>query len=568
MFNLLVFTLNSISQSASPIVLSPVQFTKVISSEVAAVGSSFFSNYDDKGKLSTGVQIGNICLLNGYMNPIDAAGNEINAYRNEKGLLKRDHLGAPLFLSDNEVKSLAISVKKMGFSFVRTDLTWSTADYLTSENRDFKTSNYDLEGYKKFAKIMTQQGLGVLFILRGANNKYRVSDYDAKNFEPTSGAKYYDMVSDLQIKQFANFARATANALSGCDVAFEIGNEPNSKMFFDNGMPDKGIDDPVSGAGFARIVQAAQGAIKSANPKIPVISGGTFTTPPNFLREILKKKDAQAESGSWFSLDGLGIHPYSRVEPESQLGFFDKTGRTMYDPFGYTRDLAKSDPSTKDLNVPPLAVTETGYSSTLFKADGEGDKSNANFDGTTEIARHRQAVFTVRNLLCNWIKAAPLVSIYEFEDRPYIQNGKWIFSATEEQSHYGLVNYVAGQDWKSGRGKPHGQGADKRSGAAIRFLLGFVKDSSKVRTLHQMEESRLDLYAVSFGEKKFAVWQRSASASQECKPQVKPVEIFVPGVTSAVDMYGKSRPFVVKKHAGALGVSVSLSENDGPVYLR
>jgi hypothetical protein len=554
----------------------PAVFPLVESTDNVPPKSSFFSKFSKGGKLCAGVQIGPPVFVDGWSNPTHLDGKEMTAYRDEEGKLRVDKPGKPIFITDDEMAGLAASVQKQGFTFVRTDLLWAVADYLPVENRDFATARYDFDGYVRFAEKMAERGIGVLFTFRGANNKYRVSDREAKSFVPTQGAKFYDLVSDIQIRQFANFARGASRALRlasqrnpKMQVAFEIGNETNTKPFFNDGYPENGIDDPRAGSGYARVTQTTLGALKSEWEQAPVVSGGTFTTPPNFLREILKKKDAQAQSGKWFSLDGLGVHPYSRVEPEAMSGFTDKTGRTMYDPMGSTRALAKGDPTTKDLTVPPVCVTEVGYTSTLFKADGNGDKTNANFDGSTAVSWHRQAVYALRAQLVLWAKATSMISLYEFEDRSFAgTTGKWIFDIREEQAHYGMMDFDSKAVWPNNRAKPSGKGKEKSAAVAFRALNRFAGDVHQGVSFHHDLKADHDLYALRLGDKRTIIWLRNPKVEQECQVGLTKHQLFVPGVTTASDMYGRKVTAITTRRSGLSGVTIELCENDGPVYLR
>ncbi len=141
-------------------------------------------------------------------------------------------------------------------------------------------------------------------------------------------------------------------AAAGAD-AIEVWNEPNLDREWPEGQ--------ISGGGYARMLQMAYGAIKSANPNTIVISGapaptgaeaaypGKVVNDDRFLRELVA-----AGGLNW--MDCLGVHYNEGIVPPSQTGG---------DPRGeyYTRYFQSM------LNVysgavggqRPLCFTELGY---------------------------------------------------------------------------------------------------------------------------------------------------------------------------------------------------------------
>lgn len=86
-------------------------------------------------------------------------------------------------------------------------------------------------------------------------------------------------------------------------VAIEIWNEQNLLPYFLPGV------DPVR---YTQVLQAAYRAVKSADPTMPVISGGLFASP---ISGFYGTADAQFVASMYAAgakgyMDGIGVHPY------------------------------------------------------------------------------------------------------------------------------------------------------------------------------------------------------------------------------------------------------------------
>jgi hypothetical protein len=94
---------------------------------------------------------------------------------------------------------------------------------------------------------------------------------------------------------YANAAAFVAQRWAGDLIGLEVWNEPNQDDFL------KG-DDPVGE--YAKIVKAAYGPIKAANPNLPVIAGAVAHSDGDWLTKFWSK----GTSGYY---DGISIHPYN-----------------------------------------------------------------------------------------------------------------------------------------------------------------------------------------------------------------------------------------------------------------
>jgi hypothetical protein len=537
-------------------------FTDInVSENVGTLDSGFRSTFGTTTRLRMGVQILPVVYLNTFGNPITSTGVEINAYRDSNGDLQRNSQADYLSISTTEMADLALKVKNQGFKFVRTDMTWSSVMYYTQD--DF--TNFG--AYVDLVNAMAAQGIKTLFVLRAPNNKFRVNSRTATSFAPTFGASFFDIVSTIQRDKFADFAgRAATQFANNANVAFEITNEANTKSFFDGQYTNPlqtTIDDVRSGEDVGLTIRAALSKMRQNWAGVTVISGGTFTTPPTFLGKVVDYKRSTVAGGG--ILNGIGIHPYSTVEPEAQLG----QGQTgAFDPFGTVRGIVNARNVTGNLGKPAVSVTEIGHSSTLFDANGNGDGTSQNFDGTTGAAEHRQSVYAIRNVLSMWTKSSKLTSVYEFVNHPVNLSGSnFSYSATNDQANYGLMNYDASQVWANGRLKAHGVSGEKKAGKVLRILADKVnQDFPAARRWRGFNSGTSDLNVIYLGPGKYIAWLRKPTASIGSSVDTTALTVFFPGGATATDMVGVTKTVTAVTGSNP-GIKVTFSEDQGPIYV-
>lgn len=130
--------------------------------------------------------------------------------------------------------------------------------------------------------------------------------------------------------QFQRIARYLADRYKGRVAAWEIWNEPNCIGGCGNGSPDQ----------FVAVLKAGYRGIKTGDPDVTVVSGGTSGNDVNWLRRMYA-------AGAAGSFDALGVHPYQ-------------------DPATAAPD-APSQGSTYRLSTLPMVHR-------LMVANGDGDK--------------------------------------------------------------------------------------------------------------------------------------------------------------------------------------------------
>ncbi len=102
--------------------------------------------------------------------------------------------------------------------------------------------------------------------------------------------------------QWAEYVRRLAGRYPRA-LGVEVWNEPNITSLFPP------APDPVR---FTTLLQAAHAAVKSADPEMPVISGGLFPSAVSgsFATADSEFLEAMLAAGAAESLDGIGAHPY------------------------------------------------------------------------------------------------------------------------------------------------------------------------------------------------------------------------------------------------------------------
>ncbi|MGZ3666118.1 MAG: hypothetical protein ACXVDA_16740 [Ktedonobacterales bacterium] len=166
---------------------------------------------------------------------------------------------------------------QVGFTWVRTDLLWSTVER--------KEHVYDFSRYLDFLGNCHQYHLKVLFILDYSNQLYDYGD------PPTSAGG---------IAAFAQFAGRAAVAFRGQGVAFEIWNEPQATYAWPTGP---------NPAQYAALETAASKRIHQVDPAVQVTDAG-FANHLPYLRAFLAAKGGRY-------VNAIAIHPYRQLPPET-----------------------------------------------------------------------------------------------------------------------------------------------------------------------------------------------------------------------------------------------------------
>jgi hypothetical protein len=169
-------------------------------------------------------------------------------------------------------------------------MTWVRADFYWSSIQAFGRSSFEWGSTDAFAKAAKAHGLNVLALVAYTPAWARTGKVATD--PPDNPADY------------ANFVHAAALRYAPLGVhAWEIWNEPNMAMFW---------SPKADAAGYTALLKRAYPAIKSADPKAIVVTGGLApsldtskdVSPMSFLAEVYLH-------GGKGSFDAAGLHPYS-----------------------------------------------------------------------------------------------------------------------------------------------------------------------------------------------------------------------------------------------------------------
>lgn len=174
------------------------------------------------------------------------------------------------------------SISDLGARWLRVDINWAQIQHSGP-------SSYHWEGIDRLVRRARARGMNVLGAFMYSPDWARPPGAPV-TWGPDPG-------------QFAAFARRAAAHYSALGVhAFEIWNEPNIRGFW---APAPDV------AAYTRLLEAAYPAIKAADPKATVLTGGTAPAgdyggdyaPITFLEGIYA-------NGGGGSFDAVGHHPY------------------------------------------------------------------------------------------------------------------------------------------------------------------------------------------------------------------------------------------------------------------
>jgi polysaccharide biosynthesis protein PslG len=193
---------------------------------------------------------------------------------------------------------------------------------------------------------------------------------------------------------YARFAAMLARRYAGDGIAgYEIWNEPNIGRFW-GGRPDA--------AAYVRLLRAAGGAIRAADPRARIVFGGLSTNDVEYVR-------AAYAAGAKGQFDVMALHPYScetRVERGNAPGSF--LGYRAVRAFMAAQDDRR-----------PMWFTEFGWSTNGERCGVSERAQAANLRASVQLmARDR------------YVKAAMLYAL---------RNPYWMHDADTTEAQYGLL---------------------------------------------------------------------------------------------------------------------------------
>jgi len=300
-------------------------------------------------------------------------------------------------------------IKMLGATCARTDNGW---DQIERE-----IGVYDWKNYDAIWLPLCKAHIRPIMIATYNNSLYAAGVFRAIAGQP-------------DIEAFTKFAVAMANHYIGpCpDMIIELFNEPNAVNW---------TTVPWSGASYGAMLAPVSAAIKKAQPRVTVFSGGLgfdAQNPDLWIADMVR-------GGSFPAVDAYAFHPYhydeknpARTLPPEQL--LIDAGR-FTEHAGHAKSLeaksleAKSLPAepvaAKPILAKPIALTEYGFP---WKALG-GDLK-------------RQGLYTARAMLAAVIGRYPFQTIYDLvddgTDYTNVQNTFGLFrSGTYEAKPSGLA---------------------------------------------------------------------------------------------------------------------------------
>ncbi|MGR9545905.1 cellulase family glycosylhydrolase [Priestia megaterium] len=210
-------------------------------------------------------------------------------------------------LREQEVKQ----IRDAGIKYVRVDLFWNSIEK--------EKGHYDFGQYDKLNQILKENNI----------KPYYVLDYSNKLYE-----KDHSIVTEQGRKAFGKYVKAIVKRFKGQNGIWEIWNEPNLEMFWNNqpGYKDYGL-----------LVETVAPIIKKYDKSGVVVApaiSGISDTSLEWLKQLFKNEKVVAD------LDAISVHPYRNTKPETTLEEYDKL-KGIIDKYGH-----------KDL---PIISGEWGY---------------------------------------------------------------------------------------------------------------------------------------------------------------------------------------------------------------
>jgi len=234
------------------------------------------------------------------------------------------------FLRRREQLAWLKNFRRLGITWIRFSITWAVV-------QPVRDGPYHWGRYDRAVAEADAYGLHV----------DAQADFSAPWAEAPGCHAAYDECQPSSPRLYATYAAAIARHFWHGISAEEIWNEPNNVTFW-HPAPDPAF--------YARMLKAADIAIKAADPQMVVISGGLAPEADNgtdfsaltFARDMLN-------DGANGYFDAFGIHPYSYPALPDQ-----------YEPWSAWSQLAQTTPSLRSVLAAngdrkvPIWITEVG----------------------------------------------------------------------------------------------------------------------------------------------------------------------------------------------------------------
>jgi hypothetical protein len=376
-------------------------------------------------------------------------------------------------------------VQKLGARCVRSDNGWDTIE------RPGAAGSYDWSIVDDFWTTFCRAKIKPIMIIT-----YNNPLYAAGRFRAIEG--------DVNIAAYKNFAVATANHFIGIcpNMAEELFNEPSASNW---------TTIQWTGSSYARMLAPVSAAIKAAQPRVTVYSGGVGVDPrgpDNWITQMVS-------AGIQFpAVDAYAQHPYFYKTPSPGTPVPEQL---LVDADQFAHDAGATG------QAKPIVFTEYGFSSTLVGHD-----------------LMKQGVYVARGMLAAIVGRYPVQTLYDLVD-----DGT---DDTDEQNTFGLFrNGLYKVPYES---KP----------AALGFRA-IIDAMANAKTFTVGFDPALSAPTVSFekaGSTTFVIWTYDASGP---KSYEQPIGTF--SRITCKDVFGKIYP--CRYAIGTL--SMQLSEPSGPVIV-
>jgi hypothetical protein len=252
-------------------------------------------------------------------------------------------------------------LQKIGAGCARSDINW---DWI--ERTGFAGA-YDWQGADDFWSPLCRAGIKPIMIAT-----YNNPIYAAGVFRPIAGS--------VNIAAYKNFAVAIANHYHAIcpHMAVELFNEPSASNW---------TTIPWSGASYALMLAPVSAAIKAAQPRVTVYSGGIGMDPHDQATWITQMVGA----GQRFtSVDAYALHPYFYETPRPGTPVPEQL---LIDASNFVH-YAGSTGQAK-----PVALTEYGFPLKLVQGD-----------------LNKQGIYVARGMLAAIIGRYPVQTMYDLID--------------------------------------------------------------------------------------------------------------------------------------------------------
>jgi hypothetical protein len=401
---------------------------------------------------------------------------------------------------------------------------------------------FDFSGYTSLIDKITTYNTNnptkkveIIFILRLWSTPATQTDYDT----------------------YSTFCNQAAYYCRNKPVRFELWNEPNYGVFFNNPSPAAYL--PVLVAGLNGVSSGS--FYGGGTTLIPSCTGGLLFNGLNansFLDTLLPVANGSNVSSQ---TSAIGLHPYAfstSQAPEVRAVALQAT-RTIL--------------ANKGVANKPVWDTELGYTSAMFNASNEHVPdliwqagtteryTRTDQDGTTVAAEKRQAVWNVRSFLTNGQQGVALSTLHAMRNRPIADVGP-------QEGNFGLLNV---------------NGTDKPNMKAVTRLLNVTASntyagsltglSTGLNVMKLTNATTGNIYVLWLSRKgqqlkvSFPINNNTTATAFACIPSGTNYAL----VTSDVAVFNPAGTNVsgVKNISGSQVVGdLYLTEESGPVYLR